>query len=174
MARWYHHELNPSLKPEPFSKETAAAYTSQITKAMEQRGLMLHQAGHGWTGSGHWVPEHLPTEASVSSLVPVSMQQAALLNGKPQLFHGIPMNTNLCYSNPDAIESFTSQVVHYVSEHPSVDYLHVWLADEPNNICECPACCKTTPSDQYIELLNHIDEELTRLNYSVKIVFLLY
>ena len=173
MARWYHHELNPSLKPEPFSKETAAAYTSQITKAMEQRGLMLHQAGHGWTGNAigqntcDWKPLDRPLSQSQCS-------KLALLNGKRQLFHGIPMNTNLCYSNPDAIESFTSQVVHYVSEHPSVDYLHVWLADEPNNICECPACCKTTPSDQYIELLNHIDEELTRLNYSVKIVFLLY
>ena len=55
----------------------------------------------------------------------------------------------------------------------SITFTYGWR-NEPNNICECPACCKTTPSDQYIELLNHIDEELTRLNYSVKIVFLLY
>lgn len=173
MARWYHHEMNPTLKPEPFARETAAAYTDQITKAMEKRGLMLHQAGHGWTGGAidqstcDWKPLDSPLD-------PSQRQKLALLDGKRRLFHGVPMNTNLCYSNPDAVESFTRQVIQYVSSHPSIDYLHIWLADEPNNVCECPSCCETTLSDQYIDLLNHIDEELTRLGYNVKIVFLLY
>lgn len=173
MARWYCHEMNPLLPPEEFSRETAVSFTKKITEAMEQRGLMLHQAGHGWTGqaigqdSCDWKPLSRPLE-------PEETQKLALLNGKRQLFHGIPMNTNLCYSNPEAVESFTRQVIHYVSSHPSVDYLHVWLADEPNNICECPDCQKTTPSDQYVGLLNHVDEALTQIGSPVKIVFLLY
>ncbi|MFR1831642.1 MAG: DUF4838 domain-containing protein [Lachnospiraceae bacterium] len=173
MARWYHHEMNPLLAPEEFSKETALSYTEQVTKAMDLRGVILHQVGHGWTGgaigqnSCDWKPLKKPLD-------PAEINKLALLNGKRQLFHGIPMNTNLCYSNPDAIDSFTRQVTDYILAHPSVDYLHVWLADEPNNICECPDCQKTTPSDQYVELLNHIDEALTRLHSPVKIVFLLY
>lgn len=140
---------------------------------MDLRGIMLHQAGHGWTvgaigqNSCDWKPLSKPLD-------PAETNKLALLNGKRQLFHGVPMNTNLCYSNPEAIDSFTRQVTDYIAKHPSVDYLHVWLADEPNNICECPKCQKTTPSDQYVELLNHIDEVLTRLHSPVKIVFLLY
>ena len=173
MARWYHHEMNPLLKSEPFSRETAASYTKQITEAMNLRGLILHQAGHGWTGDAidqetcDWKPLDHP-------LSPSQCSKLALLNGKRELFHGVPMNTNLCYSNPDAIESFSRQVLQYVSSHPSIDYLHVWLADEPNNVCECSSCRQTTLSDQYIDLLNHIDEELSRIGSSIKIVFLLY
>lgn len=173
MARWYHHEMNPLLKPEPFSRETAELFTQKIIQAMKQRGIMLHQAGHGWTGQAmgldtcDWKPLGRPLNEEEAA-------KAAMINGHRQLFHGIPMNTNLCYSNPDAINSFTETVIQYVSAHPEIDYLHVWLADEPNNICECDACQNTTPSDQYVALLNHMDEALTRIGSPVKIAFLLY
>lgn len=173
MARWYHHEMNPLLTPETFSRETAQAYTQQIVHAMKKRGVLLHQAGHGWTAQAIGMDAFDWKEAR-QVLTAEEAQKVALLDGKRQLFHGIPMNTNLCYSNPDAIESFTRQVLDYVCAHPKIDYLHVWLADEPNNICECESCQKTTPSDQYVELLNHIDQELTRIGSPVKIAFLLY
>ena len=55
-----------------------------------------------------------------------------------------------------------------------MDYLHVWLADTHNNLCECEDCCKTTLSDQYVELLNEIDRRLTQEGLKTRIVFLLY
>lgn len=173
MARWYRHELNPLLKPEEFSAETADEYTQIITRAMKKRGLMLHQAGHGWTGETIGFTSH-DWKQSTRPLTRQEAGKVALLNGTRQLFHGVPMNTNLCYSDPDVIRDFTAQVTDYIRTHPGIDYLHVWLADEYNNICECENCQKTTPSDQYIDLLNIIDAELTRLGLPVKIVFLLY
>lgn len=173
MARWYHHEMNPLLKPEEFTWEAAAAFTAQIEEALQERGLLLHQAGHGWTGdvlgfpSADWkaVTEPLPLKTA---------HLAACVNGKRELFHGVPMNTNLCYSNITVIEKFSSRVAEYCVQHPAVSCVHVWLADEFNNICECEACRAQLPTDQYIRLLNRIDEKLTELRIDTKIVFLLY
>ena len=90
-------------------------------------------------------------------------------------FHkGIPINTNLCYSNPQVGSSFVQKVVDYSLAHPEVDYLHIWLADAFNNHCECDACKNHLPSDLYVHILNEIDQALTMKKLSTKIVFLLY
>lgn len=173
MARWYHHENNPLLPKEAFTPETAKAYTLRIEEELTRRGLLLHQAGHGWTcealglPGGDWKP-------SLKPLAKEAVPMAAMLNGERKLFQGIPMNTNLCYSNQEAIETFACRVGDYAKCHPAASYIHVWLADAFNNICECGACQKEIPSDQYIRLLNRIDEKLTQLGLNTKIVFLLY
>ncbi|WP_242984584.1 DUF4838 domain-containing protein [Clostridium sp. chh4-2] len=173
MARWYHHELNPLLKPEDFPVEKAEEYTKILQEEIKKRGLLLHQAGHGWTGEALGFPSS--DWKSVKATLPAEKKQmAALLNGKRDFFHGIPINTNLCYSNPEVIRAFTEQVTNYVKERPDIDYLHVWLADEYNNVCECDACRKTTLPDQYICLLNQVDRQLSDMGIATKIVFLLY
>lgn len=173
MARWYRHEMNPLLKQEEFTKDAAAAYTAQIEEALLKRGLQLHQAGHGWTGDVLGFP-CADWKAVSDPLPPEKVPLAACVNGKRELFHGVPMNTNLCYSNQTVVEEFSDHVVEYCIHHPTVSYVHVWLADEFNNICECEACRAELPTDQYIRLLNQIDEKLTRLHLDTKIVFLLY
>lgn len=173
MARWYRHENNPLLRKEAFTPETAKAYTERIEDEMTKRGLLLHQVGHGWTGEAlglscnDWNPSPKP-------LGKEAVCMAAMVNGKRELFHGVPTNTNLCYSNEDAIEAFACRVADYAKNHPAASYIHVWLADAFNNICECAKCQREAPTDQYIRLLNRIDEKLTRLLLPAKIVFLLY
>lgn len=173
MARWYHHEMNPLLKPEEFTRETAAAFTTRIEEALQERGLLLHQAGHGWTGDVLGFP-CADWKAASEPLPPETAPLAACINGKRELFHGVPMNTNLCYSNETVIEKFSDRVVEYCIQHPAISCVHVWLADEFNNICECEACRTQLPTDQYIRILNRIDEKLTGLHLDTKIVFLLY
>ena len=173
MARWYHHEMNPLLKPEEFTRETASSFTARIEEALQERGLLLHQAGHGWTGDVLGFP-CADWKAASEPLPPETAPLAACINGKRELFHGVPMNTNLCYSNETVIEKFSDRVVEYCMQHPAISCVHVWLADEFNNICECEACRSQLPTDQYIRLLNRIDEKLTGLHLDTKIVFLLY
>ena len=141
---------------------------------MKKRSLLsFHAAGHGWTceaiglPSIGWVPEKAEPSPKVQRLL-------ALVNGKREYIDRIPMNTNLCYSDPEAIDRFCNTVVDYVKEHPETDYLHIWLADEYNHICECESCRKTTLSDQYVHLLNLIDQRLTQEHLDCKLVFLLY
>ena len=102
------------------------------------------------------------------------MGYLAEVNGKRALWEGIPLNTNLCYSQPEVRKLIVNEVVAYLQEHPEVDFLHLWLADESNNNCECDDCQRALPSDFYLQILNELDEALTREKLNNKIVFLVY
>ena len=174
LSRWYHHDENPLAQPEKFTMTDAVACMKQFEQAMELRGLLLHKVGHGWTGEvlgsdtvGSW-------NAVEREVAPEKQAMAAELNGKRGFYMGIPANTNLCFSNPETIQTFADLVVRYAKENRTVNYLHVWLADEYNNVCECEQCRKTTVPDQYVRLLNEIDRRLTEENLSTRLVFLLY
>lgn len=173
LARWYQHEGNPQKKAVPFSHEDAALMTKEIVSEIKKRGLTLHQVGHGWTGACLGVPSSDWKEADLA-LSDFQHSMLAELNGNRQLFHGIPMNSNLCYSSPTVIHAFAKEVVDYAYKHPEIDYLHVWLADEYNNLCECHTCQEKLLSDQYIDILNEIDRLLTQKGLQTKLVFLLY
>jgi len=173
LSRYYHHENNPLQKPETYTEEDARAVLRRIEAEMGKRGLMLHEVGHGWTGEAlgfaadGWNPEQ-------DELKEELRPRAAMLGGRRGLLRGVPTNTNLCYANEEAVDALVERVVSYAEENPGADYLHVWLADAYNNVCECPECVKTTVSDQYVRILNRIDERLTEENCGTRIVFLLY
>lgn len=173
LARWYEHAENPYVEGEAYTPEEAAQDMELLEAEIKRRGLLLHKAGHGWTGevlgyqSVSWKPEEKAVDA-------VLTRRMAMIDGKRELFGGIPANTNLCYHNAEAVDAFVTLVVDYAKKHPRTDYLHVWLADEYNNLCECPDCSRTTLSDQYVELLNEIDRRLTAEKLGTRIVFLLY
>ncbi len=173
LKRWYEHLENPYVKKENYTPEDAQRDMVLLEQAAKKRGLFLHKVGHGWTGEvlGYrtvsWDAQTQPKQESVC-------HRMAMINGKRELFKGIPANTNLCYHNADAIDAFATIVTSYAKENPHIDYLHVWLADEFNNLCECPECSKTTVADQYVELLNEIDQRLTKASLDTRIVFLLY
>ena len=171
--RWYSHRLNPKLCPQPLSYDDVAGMQTLLEEEIARRGLMYHTVGHGWTcepfgirGLG-WDPvkDDFPAEIR---------QKFALVNGKRELWGGVPLDTNLCYSNPDVREQMANAVADYCKNHPTVNYVHVWLADGTNNNCECEECQKKRPSDFYIMILNEIDRKLTEAGIDTKIVFLMY
>lgn len=171
--RWYDHENNPLLAPEKKSRRELDGMEEEVTRAMKLRGILDHRVGHGWTARAlglscagwHFQKETLEEE---------KRQLTALVKGKRALWGGVPANTNLCYANPRACKALIQQVVDYAESHPDVDLLHFWLADANNNLCECEACAGTLLADQYVEILNGIDEALTEKGLDTKIVFLLY
>ena len=172
-ARWYHHEQNPHIAPQPFTREDALAMTRQLEAEMAKRGILNHKAGHGWTCEPFGIEgnEWSPTEVQLAE------EQTAVLaevNGKRELWGGIPLNTNLCYSNPDVRSRMTDAIVDYCRTNPQVDLLHFWLADGSNNHCECEKCREQRPSDWYVTLLNELDAKMTQAGLDTKIVFLIY
>ncbi len=171
--RWYSHQNNPLLSPVQLTEEEKEAFDAALVKEIRKRGLMLHRAGHGWTsrvlgypGNG-WQKEREPADERLRSRI-------ALLHGEKRLFGGIPANTNLCYAREDVQQTLTDAVVTYARAHPEADAVHFWLADTYNNLCECDACRTTILSDQYVHILNRIDDALTAAGLATRIVFLLY
>ena len=171
--RWYGHRNNPLIPPEPLTEADREAFDRTLTREIKKRGLLLHRAGHGWTsralgytGNG-WYREEEPADERIR-------RRIALLHGERRLFGGVPANTNLCFAREDVQQALAGDVATYAKAHPETDALHFWLADTFNNVCECEACRKTTLSDQYVRILNRIDEALTEEGLSTRIVFLLY
>ncbi len=173
LARWYGHLENPYEEEEQYTPGDAQRDLRLLERAVKKRGLLLHEAGHGWTGEAlgyHTVSWDLQDAVPDAGVV----HRMAMINGRRSLYKGVPANTNLCYHNADAVDAFAELVTAYARQNPQTDYVHVWLADDYNNLCECPECRRTTLSDQYVSLLNEIDRRLSEEGIRTRIVFLLY
>ncbi len=170
--RWYTHQYNPLVKSEPKTAEEIRAIVEEGIAAVKLRGMIYHEMGHGWTCE----PLGIPGRGwdVVEQVAQGTSDAFALVNGRRELWGGIPLNTNLCYGNPQIRNLVVDYIVAYIQDNPNIDILHFWLADGMNNHCECPLCADTRPSDFYVEMLNLLDERLTRLGSAAKIVFLIY
>ena len=171
--KWYSHDGNPFLTPEPFCKETARQIVCKLEDEIALRGLIYHAVGHGWTCEPFGI-EGLGWDPVKVDLPEATRECLALVNGKRELWHSVPLETNLCYSQVGVRQKIAEDVVAYCRRKPEVDIIHLWLSDGRNNFCECENCRDILPSDQYILLLNEVDEALTAAGITAKIVFLIY
>lgn len=168
--RWY----GSHLENDALTRADVEGIRDASIYEIKRRGLLYHATGHGWTCEPLGI-EGMDWDSSKERHVPdEATEYLALTNGKRQLWNNIPLNTNLCYSNPRVREIVSDSIADYCEANKMVDYLHVWLADDSNNHCECENCIKKRPSDWYITLLNKIDEALTSRGINTKIVFLMY
>ena len=170
--RWYNTQ-NPYMSPEPVGVETVQAWTNTHAEQIKARGLLYHAAGHGWTAEPLGV-EAVSWESKEYALPDETREMLAMLGGKRDFYYGVALNTNLCYSNPKVREKIAGAIALHCKGHPEVDYLHFWLADGANNHCECENCQGTLPSDYYVQMLNLVDEMLSKEGVMTKIVFLIY
>ena len=171
--RWYNHIDNPMLAPEPISIEEVDGFVRSQMTHIQNSNMLYHATGHGWTCS----PLNLDSYGwySYDKELPEGVEELlALVNGKRQLHEGIPLNTNLCYTNPLVREKIISAIIEYCVKHREVDYLHFWLADAMNVHCECSECIKKRPSDNYVDMLNDLDTRMTEAGVTTRVVFLIY
>ena len=171
--RWYEHLENPLIDAPPFTQEDAVAKVAAVMPEIERRGLKFERMGHGWTGRALGITAE-SWEAEGLELADEQRPIVAELNGERELFGGQPLNTNLCYGNPELRASVVADIVGYAKDHPQVDLLHLWLADGTNNHCECEVCREQRPSDWYVRLLNELDAALAAADLKTRIVFLIY
>ncbi len=172
---YYNHKFNDNREPEPVSEATVLQWKRQCEAEISKRGLQYHDMGHGWTAEPYGINSSLGWVASDKNSIPAeAYQHLAMLNGERQLFHGVPLNTNVCMSNPETRRLWVKSVADYSELNTNVDYLHIWLADFYNNHCECENCRKKIVTDWYIMLMNEIDEELTARGLDTRIVFICY
>lgn len=171
--RWYQHDENPTLAPEPYGGAFAQQCEERVWQEIARRSLLHHTMGHGWTCEPLGI-EGRDWNAVTLDISPENRELLAMIDGERGLFHGVPATTNLCYSNPKAREAICSYAVQYLRTHPGARYLHLWLADSIHSFCECGGCREKTPSDWYLILLNELDQRLTAEKLDTRVVFLLY
>ncbi len=172
---YYDHTHNEeNIPPEPVSKDLVKQWKRQCEVEIAKRGLQFHDMGHGWTADPFGLPSEDGWVESNIEITEEQRQYLALLKGKRDLNGGVPLNTNVCMSNPKARSRIADSVVNYARLHQNVTYLHVALADMSMNHCECEECQKMRPSDFYMMIMNEIDEKLTAENLATKVVFCAY
>jgi len=167
--KWYMHEDNPYLEDENITVEELDKISEKLEDEIAERDLLYYAVGHSWNSeplgieASYWEKEPEPPEHIRKYL--------AMIDGKRDWYEGVPMNTNLCYSNPEVQELMTEDALKYCKDHPAVKYLVFWLADNFGNACQCEECSKSTFTDLYIQLINKLDEKLTEAGLDTKIVF---
>ena len=166
---WYDHPNNPLLPREPCDE---AACNAAAEAEVKRRGLEFHRMGHGWTCE----PLGIPAQGWDAAKQPVPDEKKALmamLGGKRDIWLS-PLQTNLCYSNPKVQSLLVDAVAAYAKEHPEVDVIHFWLSDESNHSCECENCRRRRLSDWYVDICNAIDDRLTEMGSTARIMALAY
>ena len=173
--KYYNHLFNTVRRPVTLNRDLVLQWKRQCEAEIKKRGMHFHDMGHGWTAepfgldsSKGWVEEKTaPVKAE-------NRQYLAEIGGVRDYYRGVPLNTNVCMSNPAARRRIVDAVAAYAESQPHADYLHIWLGDAHNNHCECENCRQRTATDWYILLLNEIDGELTRRGLDTHLVFIAY
>jgi len=171
--RWYSHRSNPYKLSEEFTVEKAIEYTAGIVNEIKKRGMLYQAVGHGWTCESLGI-KGLGWDPNEYNIPEKTRKYLAQVDGKREIWKDIPLNTNLCFSNPEVRKLMIDSIVEYIEVHPQCDILHFWLADASNNQCECENCMKMNPSDYYVIMMNELDEQLVKHGLNTKIVFLIY
>ena len=175
-SRYYDHWRNQDIRPkESITQGTSIQWTRRMECEMDKRGIMLHSCGHGWTNEAFGIDSGLAWNGTDDDVIPPEFRDCiAFVEGKRGFYHRRPANTQFCMSNKRARKLFVDCVADYCEKHGNTDYIHLWLADDKNNHCECEACAEHSSQDWYMILLNEVDEELTRRNLSNRIVYIVY
>ena len=173
---YYNHNRNENNRPpEPVSFDTTLQWKRACETELQKRGLMFHDIGHGFNIDPFGIDSTFAWYKVEDSMISDEQRKyLAEIGGKRKFYRDQPINTQFCMSNPEARTMVAKYIAEYAEKHSNVSYLHVWLADDSNNHCECEECKKLLPSDWYMLLMNEIDEELTKKNLSTRVVFIVY
>lgn len=149
-----------------------ARWDREAAAAILERGLIYEKVGHDWLnktfkfGITHFHDRRTPTAAQAKIL--------AELGGRRDFFNGKPMFSQVCLSVPGVRSKLKKYFLRYCRSHPEIDTIALWMGDGINNWCECSRCRRTTPSDQYVELVNELSEALHRVNPRLKLEAICY
>ena len=152
---YYNHKDNEAnRKKEPVSYDTVKQWKRACECEIERRGLQFHDMGHGWTAEPFGISSIEGWKRVPSDKIPDDVRQylayrkASDGTSSRRFCGNVPLNTNVCMSNPAARAKVVKGVADYAVAHTNVAYTHVWLADACNNHCECEECQKMRPADR--------------------------
>lgn len=168
--RWYSHMRNPLKEHEKISQQQATEYVKIMTEEIKKRGLLLHRMGHGWHCRAFGVPDAGWYQYDEKDIPQHFKEVCAMVDGERKCWNNRPLQTQLCYTNPEVIEKMTDEVVDYAVAHPETDVLYFWLGDGGKH-CQCEECSKHALTDIYVNMVDIITEKLHHKNIKTQVVF---
>ena len=82
---------------------------------------------------------------------------------------------NLCVSSPDALAILARRARELAGElYGSASRFYLWLDDNKNSVCHCPACQRLTASDQLMIATNAMQREIRRDIPDASLAYLAY
>ena len=172
---YYSHVHNAENRPpEPVTPEQVKQWKRACEVEIAKRGLQFHDMGHGWTAEPFGLTSTDQWRAHDEEIPAEIVPHIAMVNGERTLYEGVALNTNLCMSNPETRTVMATAIADYAESHRNATYIHVWLADNSRNHCECEECRKLRPSDYYIMIMNELDDLLNQRGLDSRIVFIAY
>ncbi|MDD5622596.1 MAG: DUF4838 domain-containing protein [Actinomycetota bacterium] len=153
--------------------EKAREYDQILISEIKKRGMLFERVGHGWISRSLG----LSTEGWYKTKEKISKgkkKYVAKVNGRRDLWKGVALNTQICMTNNEAVDKMIDYICRYAGQHPEVDILAFWLADEFNNLCECSECRKHSPSDLYIRIINKLSKKIYKVNPKMKLEVIVY
>lgn len=175
--RYYAHTRNEANRiPEEVDDNQILQWRRQCEVELNRRGMNITAIGHGWSCKAFGFPpnNNARLKFDLRSYEGKDKSMLAMINGKRDFFRGVPLNTQVCMSNPAVRARIADEVVSYAETHSNVTHLSISLADGNMNCCECPECQKMRPADWYWMMLNECDEKLTRKGLDTRLVFACY
>ena len=175
--RFYSHLNNEANRiPEELDDRQILQWRRQLETEINKRGMLLASIGHGWSCRAFGFPENNNATNTYKNLdyTEEQMSVIALRDGKREFFRKMPIYTNLCMSQKKVQDAFIKTVADYAESHQNLDFMRISLSDGNCNHCECDECSKMRPADWYVNILNGIDEELTRRNLNTRLTFSAY
>ena len=166
-------EMDDATRGHVLSDADCEALDERVIARLRELGMILHRVGHGWTAFALGLPGN-DWRALADQPGADRRGWLAEINGRRATWKDTPINTELCYSQPDARAALVGEVVVYARRHSEVDVLHVWASDAFNNKCECADCRRMTPSDWYSLVVEEIGQRLKAEGLKTRVVFLAY
>ncbi len=173
--KWYAHLASRTAYRPGFvtDYDELLEYVKIMEKDIEKTGLLYMSLGHGWMFRRMGVKEGDPA-SEAASLPEKYRPYLALVNGKRELHNSRTFYTQFCLSDPEARRFLVDTIVEYCRERPNLAFVKPGLADGTNNWCECEECRKWQATDQYVLLLNEIEEALRREGLRTRLSFTSY
>ena len=156
--RWYTHLENPTKPAEPFRWSRRASSWPSAVREIKRRDLLYHAVGHGWTCEPFGIPglgwEQRQEQSCREDVTPY----LAEVNGERALWQGIPLNTNLCYSNPEVRRIIVSEHrrLRRRSTRTSTCCTFGWRMARTTS-ASAPSAARRRPADFYVQMLNELD-----------------
>jgi hypothetical protein len=173
--RGYHlsPEMDATSRATELTQDDYYTLDDRVIARVKELGMMLHRVGHGWTAFVLDLPG-FEWEKSGLKPPPEKMPWLAQVDGRREVWTDVPINTELCYSDPDVFAAMVDEVATYAERHPEVDVLHFWASDAVNNKCECDECRKKPATDWYVMMVDAVARRLKEKGLSTRVLFLAY